>query len=100
MKLLCSLQPAEPATAMLLKLVAPLAVLSPGPRLAGTPSKGRKLTRKFTTCFAVGKLTVRFFYGSVSKCCYPSGSMTSRRCHRNRGPATGSTARWRARISG
>ena len=47
------------------KLVAPHAVLSPGPRLAGTPSKGRKLTSKFTTFFGVGKLTVWFFYGRL-----------------------------------
>ena len=56
MKLMCWLHPAEPATLMLLKLVAPLAVLSPGPRLAGTPSKGKKMITKSTTCFGVGKL--------------------------------------------
>ena len=58
MKLMCLLRLTKPSAAMMQKLVAPLAVLSPGPRLAGTPSKGRNLIRKFTTCFGVSKLTV------------------------------------------
>jgi hypothetical protein len=40
MKLMCLLRLTKPSAAMMQKLVAPLAVLSPGPRLAGTPSKG------------------------------------------------------------
>jgi hypothetical protein len=48
--------PRGASDAHVLKLVAPLAVLSPGPSLAGTPAKGKKLIRKSTTCFGVGKL--------------------------------------------
>ena len=42
-RILRSSRTVKPAAAMMLETFAPLAVLSPGPRLAGTPSRGRKM---------------------------------------------------------